>query len=105
MRGKVNLRISGVAFYQEILFFQQILWIKPHFKFCSVLIKNAIKKSWWQQSSTLPAFINEIYHQCTEDKENEQGDKHVVDGTDVVHLKQLTAKGKKRKEKSLKRTW
>lgn len=36
---------------------------------------------------TLPAFINEIYHQCTEDKENEQGDKHVVDSPDVVHLK------------------
>lgn len=43
-------------------------------------------------SFTLPAFINEVYHQCTENKENEQGNKHVVDRPDVVHLKQLTAK-------------
>lgn len=40
----------------------------------------------------LPAFINEIYHKCTEDKKNEQGDEHVVDGPDVVHLKQLTVR-------------
>lgn len=45
----------------------------------------------------LPAFINEIYHKCTEDEENEEGDKHVVDGPDVVHLKQLTAEKHKRK--------
>lgn len=41
-------------------------------------------------TTILPSFINVIYHQCTEDKENEQGDKHVVDCPDVVHLKQFT---------------
>lgn len=45
-----------------------------------------------RSSLILPAFINEIYHQCTEDKENEESNKHVVDGPDVVHLKQLTAR-------------
>lgn len=40
--------------------------------------------------SSLPSFVNEIHHQGTEDEENEQSNKHVVDGPDVVHLKQLT---------------
>lgn len=38
----------------------------------------------------LPSFINEINHKSAEDEENEQGNKHVVDSPDVVHLKQLT---------------
>lgn len=38
----------------------------------------------------LPSFINEINHEGAEDEENEQGNKHVVDSPDVVHLKQLT---------------
>lgn len=38
----------------------------------------------------LPSFINEINHKGAEDEENEQGNKHVVDSPDVVHLKQLT---------------
>lgn len=38
----------------------------------------------------LPSFINEINHQGAEDEENEQGNEHVVDSPDVVHLKQLT---------------
>ena len=42
----------------------------------------------------LPAFINEIHHKCTEDKENEQGNKHVVNGPDVINFKQLTAEKK-----------
>lgn len=38
----------------------------------------------------LPSFIDVIYYQRAEDKENEQGNKHVVYCSDVVHLKQLT---------------
>lgn len=38
----------------------------------------------------LPSFINEVNHEGAEDEENEQGNKHVVDSPDVVHLKQLT---------------
>lgn len=48
------------------------------------------------RSLILPAFINEIYHKCTEDKENEEGNKHVVDGPDVVHFKQLAAEKQKK---------
>lgn len=65
-----------------------VKWLKKHGE------KN---KSRMHSRSILPAFINEIYHKCTEDEENEEGDKHVVDGPDVVHLKQLTAEKHKRK--------
>lgn len=42
-------------------------------------------------SFILPSFVKEIYHERTEDEENEQSDKHVIDSPDVVHLEQLTA--------------
>lgn len=47
-------------------------------------------KSIIPSSLILPAFINEIYHKCTEDKQNEECNKHVVDGPDVIHFKKLT---------------
>ena len=38
-----------------------------------------------------PALVDEVHHQGAEDEEDQQRDEHVVDGADVVHLKQLTA--------------
>jgi len=38
---------------------------------------------------TSPALVDEVYDHRTEDEEDEQGDEHVVDGPDVVDLKQL----------------
>lgn len=53
-------------------------------------MKQKFIKSIIPSSLILPAFINEIYHKCTEDKQNEERNKHVVDGPDVIHLKKLT---------------
>ena len=44
---------------------------------------------------TLPAFVDKIHDQGAEYEEYEQGDEHVVDGPDVVHLKQLTVGSKR----------
>lgn len=59
------------------------------------------KKGKIQGTFILPAFINEIYHKCAKNKENEQGNEHVVDGPDVVHLKQLTAEKQMAFEKQM----
>ena len=40
--------------------------------------------------AVLPSFINVIYCKCAENKENEEGNEHVIYCSDVVHLKQLT---------------
>lgn len=58
------------------------------------------------QLSTLPAFINEIHHQRTEDEQNEHSDEHVVDGPDVINLEQLTAEQKHKREQMIRlRFW
>ena len=44
---------------------------------------------------TLPAFVDKIHDQGAEDEEDKQGDEHVVDGPDVVHLKQLTVRSRR----------
>lgn len=54
--------------------------------------KQTFIKSIVHSSLLLPAFINEIYHKCTEDKQNEERNKHVVNGPDVIHLKKLARK-------------
>lgn len=48
------------------------------------------RKKKWLAILSLPAFIDEIYNKCAENKENEPSNEHVVDGPDVVDLKQLT---------------
>lgn len=45
----------------------------------------------------LPSFINVIYNKRAQDKENKEGNKHVIYCSDVVHLKQLTVNTVQRK--------
>lgn len=42
-----------------------------------------------------PALVDEVHDERAEDAEDEESDEHVVDGTDVVHLKQITAERKR----------
>lgn len=36
---------------------------------------------------SLPSLINVVHHKCAEDEQNEESNKHVVDGPDMIHFK------------------
>lgn len=42
-----------------------------------------------KDSIFLPSLINAVYHKGAKNEDDQEGNKHVVDGSDVVHFKQL----------------